>query len=364
LAAGDMMGRSFAFLSIESKHYINLIYSLRHWFGLLEAGYPTYPQQFSVLLAFSLMFFVWFTFKKKVPFPENSIFSQRKIPVFLQIALLIFAVFFSGLIISAHLFSADVFTGFTSWVSGGPLNPLVSSTILILLFLSVLTVWLLFSVKQGCLKGQPPEHGEGLDMCLGKTFSLFVVIYFSLIVVSVYFVSGGLNFYLRIMAPMHMAGVMVVLFIFQKNMALKTPAFFRFFNRVVVSAALFLLMASYFSYTKGWALVAYDRGLGYLAREMRLSVMDRFVRELPSSARIFSNEPTILYFLTGRETGPIQSLDPEKISPNTYLVSFSKLKIETNYLNLDMDKMEKELSLELLAEDEQGWVYFVNPPRD
>jgi len=147
-------------------------------------------------------------------------------------------------------------------------------------------------------------------------------------------------------------------------MALKTPPFFRFFNRVVVSAALFLLIASYFGFTKGLTVEAYDKGLGYLNRAIQLSVFNKVVRELPSPARIFSNEPTVLFFLTGRDTGPIQSLDPEKISHNIYLAAFREVKIETLLLKTDMARIEKEFSLELLTEDEQGRVYRVNPPKD
>ena len=147
-------------------------------------------------------------------------------------------------------------------------------------------------------------------------------------------------------------------------MALKTPPFFRFFNRVVVSATLILLMALYISDTKGWVLTMYDLGRGNVDRGMQLSAISKVVRGLPSPARIFSNEPTVLYFLTGRETGPILSLNHEKISPHTYLVSFRKVDIETRRLKLDMPKIEKELSLELLTEDEQGRVYLVNLPKD
>lgn len=363
-ATGNMTARSLSLNTFSDQQYMNLIYTLRHWFGLLEAGFPLYPQQWSVLLMFSFFGLGWFALKKKVPSIGNSLLFQRSIPVFLQIVLLILAVFFFSLTLSMYFFDTDLFTGLASLITGKPSGRISLVIFRIALFISAVSVWILFSIQYGCFKVHSVQQEDRLSQNLGVLMFLFVGIYISTILFSMLFVSARPNFYLRILAPMHMAGVMVVLFIFQKNMALKTPAFFRFFNRVVVSAALFLLMASYFSYTKGWALVAHDRGLGYLDRAMRLSVMDQFVRELPSSARIFSNEPTILYFLTGRETGPIQSLDPEKISPNTYLAVFGKFKLETNYLNLDVDKMEKELSLKLLTADEQGWVYLVNPPRD
>jgi len=204
-----------------------------------------------------------------------------------------------------------------------PLSGL-SAQIIFIVILSLIFLGIYLSTKVNG-KDKPQNN---INSIIQSLCAFYIITYLLILFLSVTFFDASTIFDLRILAPVYVAGIILVFSItYAVSNLFKKPYIWRLF--VALQVILILVNASQFSIT---ALKIYHHGSDYSNPSWTKSKSIIFVKSLPKEISIYSNVPDEIYFLTGKPASylPNKLNSTTSLSNPNFLIEMNNLKDKLN----------------------------------
>jgi hypothetical protein len=188
---------------------------------------------------------------------------------------------------------------------------------------SSLILWVIILSISGYVKVKQRNSGEVATPVL---LISFILMYMLVLVISISFFDASTPLDSRILSPIYVADIILILTTIQQWCnSLGKPTIRGLF--ILLSAIIIYINATQF-----WVTASQIRqsGESYSSLQWKASKSIQFVNSLPKDTSIYSNNPEVIYFLTGRYTSSL----PYKENPTTTL---SNPNFQIEMINLTND---------------------------
>ncbi len=207
---------------------------------------------------------------------------------------------------------------------------------------SGLILWVIILSISGYVKAKQRNSGEVATLVL---FISFILIYMLVLVISISFFDASTPLDSRILSPIYVADIILILTIIQQwcNSSGKPTIRWLF---ILLSAVIIYINATQF-----WVTASQIRqsGQSYSSLQWKASKSIQFVNSLPKDSSIYSNNPEVIYFLTGRYTNSL----PYKEDPTTTL---SNPNFQIEMINLTNDLNHKDTYVIVFQKTERAFL--------
>jgi hypothetical protein len=205
---------------------------------------------------------------------------------------------------------------------------------------------------------------------LPALFALFAVVYTVFLIFSISFLDAYTYLESRIMLPVHAAMLVVVCYVGYRILeGLPTQSSWR---RIVLAVSI-VFAGSYALRGITEIVQDYKTGVGYQNESWRNSSFMEQIRQLPADARLFSNNPEVIYLLTDKaaKTFPLKynftSLKPNPKYESEIADMVSQIKTNNSFIIYFSDgkrqhlptnqELQALLPLEIIAQEREGLIY-------